>query len=85
MTNFIRQFHRWTSVAFTLAVLLNIAALMLQQQAVWIGFLALAPLIVLMLTGLYMFALPYVATRRGARERVSDRVASASPRRRGRP
>ena len=57
----IRQVHRWLSIAFTLAVLVNIVAMMQQQQAVWIGLLALFPLILLMLTGLYMFALPYTA------------------------
>lgn len=53
------------SIAFTLAVLVNIVALVLQRQEVWIGLAALAPLILLMLTGLYLFALPYVARRRG--------------------
>lgn len=65
MSKWIRQFHRWTSIAFTLAVLVNILALVLQRQEVWIGLAALAPLILLMLTGLYLFALPYVARRRG--------------------
>jgi hypothetical protein len=61
---FIRQFHRWTSIAFTLAVIVNIVALIEQQQAFWIGLLALIPLILLMLTGLYMFALPYFTKAR---------------------
>ncbi|MBR0756111.1 hypothetical protein JQ604_28385 [Bradyrhizobium jicamae] len=60
----IRQVHRWLSIAFTLAVIVNIVAMVQQQQAVWIGLLALFPLILLMLTGLYMFALPYTATWR---------------------
>ena len=55
----IRQVHRWLSIAFTLAVIVNIVAMMQQQQAVWIGLLALFPLILLLLSGLYMFALPY--------------------------
>ena len=33
----------------------------MQIQATWIGLLALVPLIPLLATGLYMFALPYVA------------------------
>ena len=41
MNNTIRQLHRWLSLAFTLAVVVNIAALMLQQQTVWVGLLAL--------------------------------------------
>jgi hypothetical protein len=55
----IRQVHRWLSIAFTLAVIVNIVVMMQQQQAVWIGLLALFPLILLLLSGLYMFALPY--------------------------
>ncbi len=58
----IRQTHRWTSIAFTLAVILNFVALGLGSQAVWVGFLALAPLFVLLFTGLYLFVQPY-ATR----------------------
>ncbi len=57
----IRQIHRWLSMAFTLAVVANIVAMILQVQAVWIGFLALVPLIPLLATGLYLFALPYVS------------------------
>ena len=29
------------------------------RQAVWVGLLALLPLVLLMLTGLYLFVLPY--------------------------
>jgi len=55
----IRQVHRWLSILFTLAVILNITALVLQKQSTVIGLVALVPLIFLMLTGLYLFALPY--------------------------
>ncbi|MFY0534329.1 hypothetical protein [Nannocystis pusilla] len=65
--NWIRQTHRWLSIAFTVAVLINIAAMGQEQPAMWIGFLALFPLILLMLSGLYLFALPYLGKRRGAR------------------
>ena len=58
----IRQIHRWLSIAFTLAAIMNVVALTQQKQAVWIGLLALLPLILLLLTGLYLFVLPY-ATR----------------------
>ena len=60
----IRQVHRWLSIAFTLAVVANIVAMMQEKQAVWIGVLALIPLIPLLLTGLYMFVLPYAAKGR---------------------
>jgi hypothetical protein len=58
----IRQVHRWLSVTFTVAVIVNVAALVRKEQAVWVGLLALFPLALLLLTGLYLFALPY-ATR----------------------
>ena len=40
---------------------------MQEKQAVWVGLLALFPLILLLLSGLYMFVLPYAAKWRGAR------------------
>jgi len=63
----IRQIHRWLSIAFTLAVIVNVITMMQEKQAVWVGLLALFPLILLLLSGLYLFALPYTAKWRGAR------------------
>lgn len=62
----IRQIHRWLSIAFTLAVIANIVALTMQVQATWIGLLAFVPLIPLLVTGLYMFAQPYLGRRSNA-------------------
>jgi hypothetical protein len=62
----IRQIHRWLSIAFTVAVIANIVALTMQIQATWIGLLAFVPLIPLLITGLYLFALPYVSRRSNA-------------------
>lgn len=64
-SKWIRQTHRWLSIAFAAAVIANLVALAMQQQAVWVGLLALFPLILLMITGLYMFVLPYATKRRG--------------------
>ena len=64
MNALIRQSHRWLSIAFTLAVIVNIVALIQKSQAVWIGLLALFPLILLLISGLYLFALPYVRRQR---------------------
>lgn len=61
MNKWVRQFHRWVSIAFTLAVLVNLAAMGQQEPQLWIGLLALVPLILLLLSGLYLFALPYLA------------------------
>ena len=63
----IRQIHRWLSIAFTLAVIANIVALTMQIQAAWIGLMAFVPLIPLLATGLYLFALPYLGRRSEAR------------------
>ena len=66
--NWIRQIHRWVSIAFTVAVIINIVALVRKEQAAWIGLLALVPLILLLVTGLYLFALPYASRWRRAAE-----------------
>ncbi|MBB4572774.1 hypothetical protein [Rhizobium lentis] len=56
-----RQIHRWLSVAFTAAVTVNIIAVLQEKSTIWVGLLALLPLRLLMLTGLYLFLLPYAA------------------------
>lgn len=63
----IRQFHRWLSIAFTIAVIANIAAMGREEPAIWLGLLALFPLVLLLVTGLYMFMLPYAVRWRGSR------------------
>jgi hypothetical protein len=65
--NSIRQLHRWLSIVFTVAVIINIVALAQEEPAVWVGFLALLPLSLLLLTGLYLFVLPY-AVKKGSRQ-----------------
>jgi hypothetical protein len=66
MSNGMRSFHRWTSIVFTVAVIINLVAAAMKAQAVWIGLLALFPLILLMITGLYMFFRPYFTKDRHA-------------------
>ena len=65
--NGIRKVHRWTSIVFTAAViyvtvLVNTGG---QEPAEWVYVLPLLPLGVLLLTGLYLFILPYAARLRG--------------------
>lgn len=55
----IRQGHRWLSMAFTVAVIVNVVAMVQEKQAVWVGLLALFPLVLLLASGLYLFVLPY--------------------------
>jgi cytochrome b len=63
----IRETHRWLSIAFTAAVLANFAAMTQGEPPAWVGFLALLPLALLLFTGLYLFALPYTARWRSSR------------------
>jgi hypothetical protein len=64
--SWIRQIHRWLSIVFTLAVIVNVVAQMQKMETLWIGLLALFPLILLLLSGLYLFVLPYAVRRRSA-------------------
>jgi len=60
----IRQFHRWLSIAFTATVLANFIAMALGQPPAWVVYSPLPLLFLLLFSGLYMFALPYFAARR---------------------
>lgn len=66
----IRQFHRWTAIAFTAGVIVYMIAMGQGQPPAWLGLFALLPLILLLVTGLYLFVLPYAARgrRAGARK-----------------
>jgi hypothetical protein len=66
-SNWIRKFHRWTSIAFVLGVIVYIIAMQRGQPAAWVGALAALPLILLLLTGLYLFVLPYAIKWRAGR------------------
>lgn len=64
--NLIRQSHRWLSIAFTATVIANFAVMAQTAGAMpppWITYAPLPPLALMLLTGLYLFALPYVAKR----------------------
>jgi hypothetical protein len=62
-----RQTHRWVSIAFTLAVIVNGVAVKMGKYNGWLGLSALLPLALLLLTGLYLFALPYATKWRSGR------------------
>ena len=61
----VRQFHRWTSIAFTLTVIANFVAMTRGTPPAWITYSPLLPLALLLFTGLYMFFQPYVSRWRG--------------------
>jgi hypothetical protein len=66
--NWIRQTHRWVSIAFTVAVIANIVVMSMghgQQPPAAVTYSPLLPLAALLFTGLYLFVLPYAAKWRG--------------------
>lgn len=64
----IRQIHRWLSIAFTLAVVVVTITLARQEEpAAWVYYLPLFPLALLLPSGLYLFVLPYVVKWRSGR------------------
>jgi hypothetical protein len=67
VSKWIRKTHRWLSIFFTLTVAANFGMMLFGQPPMWIVYAPLPPLFLLMFSGLYMFALPYVAKRRAAR------------------
>jgi hypothetical protein len=70
----IRKIHRWLSIVFTVAVVVNISLNVLplasDELVTWIGLLTLLPLTLLLVTGLYLFVLPY--TTRKDQQRSTD-------------
>jgi hypothetical protein len=65
----IRQIHRWFSIAFPAGVIAYMSAMSRGQPPAWMGLFPLVPLIVLLVTGLYLFVLPYLGRRRSASQR----------------
>ena len=73
-SNWIRPFHRWVSVAFTLGVVIVFIAMGSGEPAPWIYALPALPLALLQITGMYLFVQPYLAKRRGATARSSQQA-----------
>ena len=63
----IRQTHRWVSIAFTVSVIVTFIALAQEKPLIWVSYVPLLPLALLLFSGLYLFALPYAARRRDGR------------------
>lgn len=73
----IRQIHRWLSIVFTATVIANFVAMGIGQPPPWVVYAPLLPLALLLLSGLYMFALPYAGSWRGGRKEEKRASASA--------
>ena len=65
----IRQIHRWLSILFTLTVIANFVQIGMGKgnPPNWITYSPLLPLGLLLLTGLYLFVLPYITRAKTAR------------------
>ena len=51
----VRSFHRWTSLVFTLTVIANFAVRAKGSPPDWVTYAPLAPLALLLLSGTYLF------------------------------
>jgi hypothetical protein len=67
MNKWVRQIHRWLSVAFVVSVIVTFVALAQKPPVVWVSYVPLAPLALLTFSGLYLFVLPYAAKWRSGR------------------
>ena len=67
MNKWVRQIHRWLSIVFTVLVIVTFIALQREEPAVWVSYLPLAPLGLLLISGLYLFVLPYASKWRSGR------------------
>ena len=66
LSQWIRKIHRWLSIAFTLSVETYIVVMMRGPVPVWLNLFPAGSLILMFLTGAYLFVLPYVGQRRTA-------------------
>lgn len=62
----IRQSHRWLSMLFTATVIANFVTMAFGQPPSYVTYAPLLPLFLMLLSGLYLFALPYFARSSGA-------------------
>jgi hypothetical protein len=67
MNTWVRQGHRWLSIAFTATVIANFAVRGFGEPPLWVVYSPLPPLFLLLFSGLYMFVLPYASGRRNGR------------------
>ncbi len=84
----IRQIHRWLSIAFTVTVIVTFVALAQEEPLVWVSYVPLFPLALLLFSGLYLFVLPYATKwrsgrRAGAWPGEGEAVARTTGHRRG--
>lgn len=69
----IRQWHRWLSIVFTLTVVANFLVRTQGEPPAWVTYSPLPPLFLMLVSGLYLFALPYVDQRHIAIDPIRER------------
>jgi len=84
----VRRSHRWIAITFTVTVVVALVAVGQQDPAPWLYYLPLAPLVLLLATGLSLFVQPYASSwrrrraageaRPGARARGHQGITPAS-------
>ena len=67
----IRQIHRWLSITFTATVIANFVVRARGEPPAWVTYSPLVPLFLLLFSGLYLFALPYVSRWRDGRRSMA--------------
>jgi hypothetical protein len=72
----IRQIHRWLSIVFTVSVIVTFIALAREQPIEWMSYVPLLPLALLLISGLYLFVLPYFTRRTGKKEHHEEERAA---------
>jgi hypothetical protein len=67
LRNVIRRTHRWLSMAFTAGVIVNLTVYSIvgkdHPPAFWVNLLVLVPVFFLLVSGLYLFVMPYLGNR----------------------
>ncbi|HCT75794.1 MAG TPA: hypothetical protein DGT23_04225 [Micromonosporaceae bacterium] len=63
----VRQIHRWVAITFAVTVIVTFIALAQEEPVIWVSYVPLLPLALLLLTGLYLFVLPYATKWRSGR------------------
>jgi hypothetical protein len=63
----VRLTHRWLSIAFTVAIIVNGIAVAQGKYSSRLGLVAVFPLALLFFSGMYLFVLPYATRWRSGR------------------
>ncbi len=74
----IRTAHRWLSAALMVAMTINLVAVLLHRYSNALGLLAVLPLVLLFLSGVYLYGLHYAAKWRSARRAARGGAAMAA-------